>query len=198
MAFFRELGWTLQTTGSVMQNFIKATSTTNGKPNAAIAGAARVKDTLSVYHCNSSMYHCDDIAVHYKGSFGNHSRETGILGDSANIFACDGIPQQAKDESSAERIVDLLTQNQSLLLDYPIDDFSSFLQNNSFMDIIHDAKLSFKIGNYEAYDLGDNHIRRQTSDPNKDSVTFDNSTLNTTYYVAFNSESSKERIIRKQ
>ena len=35
--FNREYGWTLQTTGSVVQSFIMATSTNNGRPNAAVA-----------------------------------------------------------------------------------------------------------------------------------------------------------------
>jgi hypothetical protein len=59
-----------------------------------------------VYHCNTSAYHCDDVAIHYRGSVGNHT--DGVMGDDANTYACDGIPRKAKSEGKYCSIMQLL------------------------------------------------------------------------------------------
>jgi|TARA_R100000455_G_C6267923_1_gene123320 hypothetical protein len=89
-------------------------------------GAARVKDTLSIYHCNTSAYHCDDVAVHYRGSLGNHT--DGVMSDDANIFACDGVPKKASDEGMFS------TMHSDMHI----------LQANTFCSISRDGRSEFK------------------------------------------------------
>ena len=93
--FAREDSATLQVSGAAVQNIIfKQTEPLTQGTHGVMAGAARTKDAMGVFHCEGDSSRCDSVAIHYPGSIKNvTSMEPDALNASDRVFACDaGLP----------------------------------------------------------------------------------------------------------
>lgn len=155
--YSRTYGWTMETTGAVVQNIILTSSSDeNGRATNTYAGASRTLDTIGFFDCSGGAFKCDSVAVHTKGAVGNFTN--GNVQDHYPTFACDGIARHIDSNTNIDTLI-TAAENRDL------DDFdtlvfqkagTSFDVNNlqSLRYLAVESNKAMKTGRYESFDYG--------------------------------------------